>query len=403
MAPRKKKDVPIPAPKATVSRAAVSKPKPKIEQPRKKGVAYPIPKATPSRDPDPNPKPRVENPKKEDATVSASNATVPKAAVSEHEPKVEAPKKKYANGDSMFTARKDDAQTKKRKAPTDESPRNSKKGPYRMTRANILTSYEDDEEEDLSHLIGSGASDSWGVPTSTTIQAPIKRPRHGSRRTRMQMEDLEVLDPSAPPRCHLLEIPLEVREKIYGLLLDDDLLVTVDHLFDKAWYRDESDDDSSKFDYSIMGTCKQISHEARRYMYSHKGFQVFIDRPSAGPPEHSGFINKLYLQYVRHVVLMPTGHDFDTTMRNMMAKTMTVLKEAGASLEILNVVLFPKYTRHHPQCPRTRCIPPTNQSFCGMFREGTSFMRSMEKLDCRYINIVFGLPLPCSERYQGKL
>jgi hypothetical protein len=79
--------------------------------------------------------------------------------------------------------------------------------------------------------------------------------------------------PNYPNRCPILQIPLEIREKIYSYLLVHERPIIVK----EDWITVERNPFQS---HAIIQTCKQFAEEASRFVYKSNVFKAVLRNPT---------------------------------------------------------------------------------------------------------------------------
>lgn len=151
-------------------------------------------------------------------------------------------------------------------------------------------------EEDFVGLFGKTSDNhlTWGKNQNLPIAATRRKGRGKNRQTINPLahmfsyrEDTEKV-PNSPERSFFLNFPLEIRERIYQLILPHGKGIIVKYA--NRYIRFEYELTISRADlgqvesinlrcYSILRVCKQISEEVARFQYQANTFRVVLRKP----------------------------------------------------------------------------------------------------------------------------
>jgi len=294
------------------------------------------------------------------------------------------------------------------KAPTSFAERNRRR--TKLSMAEIFAESSKIEEAPIDHaaefVAGSTALYTWGAPTTQPVPAVRNERRHrgligfGVRRGKGSAfvkfmfgsgTDDGGDDIVVPFR--FLDLPLEIRWKIYGYLLIHQKPI----LMHPDWRRVHA---VSPQDHTILRVSKQILLESTQFLYEKNIFQAVINpvEVSSGLERYptNRFIKKEFLPYIRNVVLDCRFGSLSGVPKDMAGPIATCLSKvvmSEALLDSLTLIINPLMHLTNPSTALVLSFPVVGKSIPQYFKTPTSkVMRIIPKLRCKVLNIIIRMP-----------
>jgi hypothetical protein len=292
------------------------------------------------------------------------------------------------------------------KAPTSIAARKRRRETLSM--AEIFTESSKIEEVPKDHaaefVAGSTALYTWGAPTSQPVPAVRNERRHkglrglGLRRGKdsafvqfMFGSGVDEGSDDTETPFRFLDLPLEIRWKIYGYLLIHPKPI----LLHSNWKHVHV---NSPQDHTILRASKQILLESTQFLYEKNVFHAVV---SSSPARRSyptgGFIKKEFLPYLRNAIVecrfdWPSAMS-ETNMVGPIATCLSTLVMNEALLDSLTLVMTPVTHLTGPSSALVLTHPMVVKPIPEYFKAPASkIMRVIPKLRCKILNIIIRMP-----------
>ncbi|TVY34239.1 hypothetical protein LSUB1_G007561 [Lachnellula subtilissima] len=273
------------------------------------------------------------------------------------------------------------------------------KRPFQISRGSLWR--EDIKPEDIEELAKKLQEDSSSHATwGNTSQDPIvgnKRKKGKTTAVRRgadgqgimsyieMREDLiastrKAIIPNTLERTPILQVPLEVRERIYGYILQYPKPI----LLKPDWTTPERNIFVS---HSILFTCKQFAHECTSFLYSQNTFQALL-RPSTSRQrmyDDTPLLQATFHHLFRHVVLEYAKDCWSIDWFERTATSLQTLVAANPSLDSLTLVLSPKKVG---LSTTALGMQPNPITFADFLWDGGVVMQAISKLCPRTLKVV---------------
>lgn len=282
-----------------------------------------------------------------------------------------------------------------------------------LSMAEVFAESSKKDEVPIDHaaafVTGSTALYTWGVPISQPIPAVGNLRRHkglrgfGLRRGKDSGFEKFVYgsnpdeggDDTITP-FRFLDLPLEIRWKIYGYLLihPKPILIYPD------WYTVHV---TSPQDHTILRASKQILLESTQFLYEKNIFRAVVNSKTAMGTKSNpmdGFIKKEFLPYLKNVIVechfdrCPSRWNYDMVAAT--ASCLKILAMSEALLDSVTLVMNPLMKLTGPSTILQLAADPSNGLNIAIpeyFKAPSSkIMRIIPKLRCKVLNIVLRLP-----------
>ncbi|PQE12297.1 hypothetical protein CJF31_00000488 [Rutstroemia sp. NJR-2017a BVV2] len=310
-------------------------------------------------------------------------ATVPKPRKTAAPKKPRVPKARNATGEPSSLA------SRKRRG-------------HRITRALLAM---DDENDDLRQFAGvfapgSHSASTWGtlssgpiVGTVGSVRKSIFRGQKSSKQKHTvtcfseliadwQEPEIESAsrEPNSPTRSLFLRYPLEVREKIYAILLRSSSSILLGYDWEKV-------ERSPSLYLGILRVCRQITAEATPFLYRINIFHAVLRRSS----RYNMFsfdpllISPQSLHLFKNVLLECPATNFHSAWYGEVARSLESLGMAKPMLESLTIVVSPQRVGMTSTALGLEANPIT---FADFFWLDGGIMKAIMELRCKTLRVV---------------
>ncbi|PQE33989.1 hypothetical protein CJF32_00002857 [Rutstroemia sp. NJR-2017a WRK4] len=284
--------------------------------------------------------------------------------------------------------------SKARKARGEPSSLSSRKRRgHHITRALLAM---DDENDDLRQFDGvfapgSHSASTWGTLSSGPIVGTVGAKSSKQKRTVTcfseliaDWQDPEIesasREPNSPTRSLFLRYPLEVREKIYAILLRSSSSILVGYDWEKV-------ERSPSLDLRILRVCRQINAEATPFLYKINIFHAVLRRSfrynmfSFDPL----LISSQSLHLFKYVLLECPVNNFHSEWYAEVTRGLELLGMAKPMLESLTIVVSPQRVGMSSTALGLEANPIT---FADFFWLDGGIMKAIMELRCKTLRVV---------------